>query len=229
MHEVRAYARLSVFEGSNESTQTYDSKVGTAGEKEKSYDVRFEVIRKPSFDAGKSPTTSSEAALKNSPPRGGTAGSLDASPSIPAASLSETTVEHSKSATASAVWQSSLTSLLSPISSFWPVSAAVPAVVPKDSDASLELDKSVDTKTELNTSQERSQEKEEVRKTEEPLIPYEFTTSETLTSIPVAKSAPATMEPAIPIGNTNKKKLKGAPPSGRIAERLAALRSTQNK
>lgn len=224
MHEVRAYARLSAYE----TSQTTQALTDPKDEKEKSYDVRFEVIRKPSSDKGSSAPIPTESMLTTAPPRGGSADIVDVSPVVPVIS-SETAVETSKPVPATAVWQSSLTSLLSPISSFWPVSSPTPALVTKEADSSSHADKPSDTKIEINNSHELNPEQESTEKPEEATVPYEFTTSASLKSIPLSRSttdASSAESKESPVLSTNKKP-KGAPSSGRIAERLAALRSNQ--
>lgn len=214
MHEVRAFARLS----------GYEKNVGAASDSnhkadlDRLYDVRFEVLREDS-DTELSPPPNTASTPAPSPPR-----SIAAHPPNNTSNVTA----WKESDTSTGVWHSSLSSLLNPIASFWPVTTA--ATPPMATSLAPELDETKSKRSmEDETQKYPAVDKETIAakecKQNGSVAPegtaqaYEFTTPTVLKSIPL-KSGPA---------EGHARKPKGAPPSGRIAERLATLRANGGK
>ncbi len=184
MHEIRAFAKFSEITGSMLESSKPDEKL---------YDIRFEVRRSEvenksevsqqhqsnGIDSKSSLQKPIETAQTNS----------TASDEVSAAKRGDSSDE-----IPSGIWQSSLTSLLNPIASFWPLSSTAttneskPVNIIEDS-SKLHADPDIVSTTEAVGQLETS-------------------VSEVTQNISVIQNAPKSK----------------APPAGRIAERLAVLR-----
>ena len=215
MHEVRAFARISAYEKGFNGSLEDDENAGDV------YDVRFEVIRDDSSNEENTSTVSSTPTSPAASPRRSYTDSNDRLDRVSDDSAAPKQVVDSKG-----VWKSSLTSLLSPISSFWPLSsqlATADTTTPGDPEKVEANTEAVET----TSSSVNSRDGDVVNNIGSNQATQALLEAQMMiTQSPSGDASLTTTKPTV-VESVVTPKPKGAPPAGRISERLAALRASK--